>query len=513
MDEITQHDYPSPSSPIGKIYGREKYKMSQYGLTEYHSMPSIRSYESLRVGQERRDLKSLEHGRKVWYLGETIKKLYDLDQNPGRKLFLDEYFTFMKARGATVSKVPVVAKLPLDLFRLYHVVQKLGGFAQVVKKRRWSRVVRELDLPSSITSAAFTLRTQYMRLLYPYECEKKGIPSNFLYYEDEVGWNPESSNLSEHRYDVNSRPPKLLREDKHSSYQKEARYHSKPESSYVELSSQSEDNIRSKLREEIGYKRKCESPASPATKRAKSEELDRDIYEASDVQVTRPQSFDNTLLSNRSINYNVIEGKRRYSDGDPVKRERVTPTEERPTEEDIVRESEREILEKENFQKEERYQYKRMILSEEDRNYKDFVYPSFTYPEKHSNSHPRDCRDCIVSQSSPEPMRVQSVLEDTRVKSHMLPRQPHNGEYYPDSRARSHLSRSLDERRFSGERSMYKRRFVNYYRPSVKNVRLSTNPSEMNITIEERTETAMALSIVVNGIKYTGTLLSNIQRT
>lgn len=131
-----------------------------------------------------------------------------------------------------------------------------------------------------------------MRLLYPYECEKKGIPSNFLYYEDEVGWNPESSKLSEHRYDVNSRPPKLLREDKHSSYQKEARYHSKPESSYVELSSQSEDNIRSKLREEIGYKRKCESPASPATKRAKSEELERDIYEASDVQVCELEYLD-----------------------------------------------------------------------------------------------------------------------------------------------------------------------------------------------------------------------------
>ena len=34
---------------------------------------------------------------------------------------------------------------------------------------------------------------------------------------------------------------------------------------------------------------------------------------------------------------------------------------------------------------------------------------------------------------------------------------------------------------------------------------------KMNIDIEEQTETALVLSIILNGIKYTGTLLSNIQ--
>ena len=33
------------------------------------------------------------------------------------------------------------------------------------------------SLPSSITSAAFTLRTQYMKYLYPYECEKESLSS------------------------------------------------------------------------------------------------------------------------------------------------------------------------------------------------------------------------------------------------------------------------------------------------------------------------------------------------
>ena len=40
-------------------------------------------------------------------------------------------YPFIHHSGATVTKIPVVAKLPLDLYRLYHVVDKLGGFAQV----------------------------------------------------------------------------------------------------------------------------------------------------------------------------------------------------------------------------------------------------------------------------------------------------------------------------------------------------------------------------------------------
>ena len=42
-----------------------------------------------------------------------------------------QHSTHGNISGATVTKIPVVAKLPLDLFRLYQVVQKLGGFAQV----------------------------------------------------------------------------------------------------------------------------------------------------------------------------------------------------------------------------------------------------------------------------------------------------------------------------------------------------------------------------------------------
>lgn len=46
-----------------------------------------------------------------------------------------------------------------ELFRL--VVSK-GGLVEVINKKLWREVTKGLNLPSSITSAAFTLRTQYV---------------------------------------------------------------------------------------------------------------------------------------------------------------------------------------------------------------------------------------------------------------------------------------------------------------------------------------------------------------
>lgn len=58
-----------------------------------------------------------------------------------------------------------MAKSVLDLFELYnHVVQR-GGLVEVINKKLWQEIIKGLNLPSSITSAAFTLRTQWVLYL------------------------------------------------------------------------------------------------------------------------------------------------------------------------------------------------------------------------------------------------------------------------------------------------------------------------------------------------------------
>ena len=58
-----------------------------------------------------------------------------------------------------------MAKGVLDLYELYNLVVEKGGLVEVINKKQWQEIIRDLKLPSSITSAAFTLRTQYTRYL------------------------------------------------------------------------------------------------------------------------------------------------------------------------------------------------------------------------------------------------------------------------------------------------------------------------------------------------------------
>lgn len=58
-----------------------------------------------------------------------------------------------------------MAKQVLDLYRLYKLVVEKGGLVEVINKKIWREITKGLNLPSSITSAAFTLRTQYVGLV------------------------------------------------------------------------------------------------------------------------------------------------------------------------------------------------------------------------------------------------------------------------------------------------------------------------------------------------------------
>ncbi|CAJ1068664.1 AT-rich interactive domain-containing protein 3A [Xyrichtys novacula] len=112
-----------------------------------------------------------------WTYEEQFKQLYELDDDEKRKEFLDDLFSFMQKRGTPVNRIPIMAKQVLDLYTLYKLVTEKGGLVEVINKKIWREITKGLRLPTSITSAAFTLRTQYMKYLYPYECEKRGLSS------------------------------------------------------------------------------------------------------------------------------------------------------------------------------------------------------------------------------------------------------------------------------------------------------------------------------------------------
>jgi hypothetical protein len=72
----------------------------------------------------------------------------------------------MYCTGTPVNRIPIMAKRVLDLYELYRLVVSKGGLVEVINKKLWREITKELNLPSSITSAAFTLRTQYVSISY-----------------------------------------------------------------------------------------------------------------------------------------------------------------------------------------------------------------------------------------------------------------------------------------------------------------------------------------------------------
>ncbi|XP_074651200.1 AT-rich interactive domain-containing protein 3C-like [Tubulanus polymorphus] len=144
-----------------------------------------------------------------WTFEEQFKQLYELSDDPKRKEFLDDLFSFMQKRGTPVNRIPIMAKQVLDLYELFRLVVSKGGLVEVINRKLWREITKGLNLPSSITSAAFTLRTQYMKYLYPYECEKLKL-SNPGELQSAIDGNRREGRRASFGYDISPTGPPTL---------------------------------------------------------------------------------------------------------------------------------------------------------------------------------------------------------------------------------------------------------------------------------------------------------------
>ncbi|XP_026051474.1 AT-rich interactive domain-containing protein 5B [Carassius auratus] len=94
--------------------------------------------------------------------------------HPEEQLFLDQLYIFMERRGSPISKVPNLGFRKIDLFLMYSVVKRLGGYERVTSHRLWKTVYNELGGSPGSTSAATCTRRHYERLMLPYELHVRG---------------------------------------------------------------------------------------------------------------------------------------------------------------------------------------------------------------------------------------------------------------------------------------------------------------------------------------------------
>jgi AT-rich interactive domain-containing protein 1 len=64
---------------------------------------------------------------------DSLAKLYEMDDNPERRGFLDKLLGYMDEIRKPVTACPTISKQPLDLYRLYIYVKERGGFMEVCK--------------------------------------------------------------------------------------------------------------------------------------------------------------------------------------------------------------------------------------------------------------------------------------------------------------------------------------------------------------------------------------------
>ncbi|XP_051922691.1 AT-rich interactive domain-containing protein 1A isoform X2 [Hippocampus zosterae] len=101
---------------------------------------------------------------------EMITRLYELGPEPERKMWVDRYLAFIEEKAMGMTNLPAVGRKPLDLFRLYISVKDIGGMAQVNKNKKWRDLATSLNVGTS-SSAASSLKKQYIQCLYAFECK------------------------------------------------------------------------------------------------------------------------------------------------------------------------------------------------------------------------------------------------------------------------------------------------------------------------------------------------------
>ncbi|XP_072316369.1 AT-rich interactive domain-containing protein 1A isoform X1 [Eucyclogobius newberryi] len=101
---------------------------------------------------------------------DKITRLYELGPEPDRKMWVDRYLSFIEEKAMPMTNLPAVGRKPLDLFRLYVSVKEIGGMTQVNKNKKWRDLATSLSVGTS-SSAASSLKKQYIQCLYAFECK------------------------------------------------------------------------------------------------------------------------------------------------------------------------------------------------------------------------------------------------------------------------------------------------------------------------------------------------------
>ncbi|XP_069625585.1 AT-rich interactive domain-containing protein 4B [Ranitomeya imitator] len=149
--------------------------------------------------------------------------------------FLQQLYKFMEDRGTPINKRPVLGYRTLNLFKLFRLVHKLGGFSNIESGAVWKQVYQDLGIPVLNSAAGYNVKCAYKKYLYGFEeyCTSTNIlfhmdlpikvakANKDLAMESELPQNQEAKNLGNLKEEFGENKDVCDNTDKVSSEEKE----------------------------------------------------------------------------------------------------------------------------------------------------------------------------------------------------------------------------------------------------------------------------------------------------
>ncbi|XP_045502587.1 AT-rich interactive domain-containing protein 4A [Colias croceus] len=83
--------------------------------------------------------------------------------------FVAQLYKFMDDRGTPLNRNPTIANKDIDLYRLFRVVQKLGGYNRVTNQNQWKTIADKMGFHPVTTSITNLCKQAYKKFLHSFE--------------------------------------------------------------------------------------------------------------------------------------------------------------------------------------------------------------------------------------------------------------------------------------------------------------------------------------------------------
>ncbi|XP_023209385.1 AT-rich interactive domain-containing protein 4B-like [Centruroides sculpturatus] len=83
--------------------------------------------------------------------------------------FVAQLYKFMDERGTPINRAPTVSGRDLNLYKLFNIVQQMGGYNRVTNQNKWRTIYTKMGLVMTNPACSIQIKKAYKRYLHSFE--------------------------------------------------------------------------------------------------------------------------------------------------------------------------------------------------------------------------------------------------------------------------------------------------------------------------------------------------------